>query len=82
MIMALGQGHGKLKSLFETDEIRFSDPSGLGPVVSLVLVVFALVICAFLVMLGLFTRVALISMIITMETAHFACNFNDERFRD
>lgn len=73
-----GHGFGKIIRLFSSEEIKFADPFGLGPVVSLSLVVFAEVICALLVMAGLFTRAALIPLIITMATAFFTSHINDE----
>jgi putative oxidoreductase len=75
--MIYGHGFGKLMRLFGAEEISFADPFGLGPVVSLVLVVFAEVICSLLVMAGLFTRAAVIPLIFTMATAFFAAHFDD-----
>lgn len=76
--MIYGHGFGKLTRLFGTEEIRFADPFGLGPAASLALAVFAEVLCSLLIMLGLFTRAALIPLIITMATAFFVAHFNDE----
>jgi putative oxidoreductase len=65
LLLRIGSGsflltHGipKFKRLLEGGEIKFSDPIGLGPEVSLVLAVFAEVICTSLIILGLGTRVA------------------------
>ncbi|WPP50979.1 DoxX family protein [Catalinimonas niigatensis] len=76
--MIYGHGYGKLTRLFGSEEIRFADPFGLGPATSLALAVFAEVICALLVMAGLFTRAATIPLMITMATAFFTAHFNDE----
>lgn len=76
--MFYGHGAGKIGRLFGPEEIRFGDPLGLGPVTSLVLVVFAEVVCAILVTLGLFTRWALIPLIITMAVAFFMVHISDE----
>lgn len=76
--MIYGHGYGKLTRLFGAEEIRFADPFGLGPAFSLALAVFAEVICSLLLMAGLFTRAALIPLIITMATAFFTAHFNDE----
>ena len=73
-----GHGWGKLTRLFGSEEIQFADPFGLGPAVSLGLAVFAEVLCALLLMLGLFTRAALIPLIFTMATALFTVHLNDE----
>lgn len=75
--MIIGHGWGKLQRLFGAEEITFADPFGLGPVVSLVLVVFAEVLCSVLIILGLFTRWATIPLIITMLTAFFMVHFDD-----
>ncbi len=73
-----GHGWGKLTRLFGSEEIKFADPFGLGPAVSLGLAAFAEVICALLLMAGLFTRAALIPLIFTMATAFFTVHLNDE----
>lgn len=73
-----GHGLGKIGRLFGPDEIKFADPFGLGPALSLGLVVFAEVICALLLMAGLFTRAALIPLFITVATAFFAVHFEQE----
>lgn len=49
----------------------FSDPLGLGPAVSLTLIVFAEFVCAALVVLGLWTRLATIPLIIGMGVIVF-----------
>ncbi|HLT07898.1 MAG TPA: DoxX family protein [Cyclobacteriaceae bacterium] len=75
--MIYGHGWGKLTRLLGAEEIRFADPFGLGPAFSLGLAAFAEVFCAFLVMLGLFTRIATIPLIVTMVTAFFVAHLND-----
>lgn len=75
--MIYGHGWGKFSRLFGSDEINFADPFGLGPVASLAMAAFAEVICSLLVMVGLFTRIALIPLIITMITAFFTAHFDD-----
>lgn len=72
-----GHGYSKLTRLLGSEEIRFADPYGLGPVVSLGLATFAEVICAILLMLGLFTRIALIPLTVVVTTAFFAVHIND-----
>ena len=49
----------------------FADPFGLGPAISLILIVFAEVLCSLLIILGLWTRVALIPLIIGMSVIAF-----------
>lgn len=75
--MIYGHGWGKLLRLFGPDEITFADPFGLGPAFSLALAAFAEAFCALLVMLGLFTRLAVIPLIITMVTAFFTVHLDD-----
>ncbi len=65
----LSHGYPKLTRLFETGEIKFGDPIGIGPAASLVLAVFAEFLCSILIGLGLFTRLATIPLIITMLVA-------------
>ena len=76
-LMIYGHGWGKLTRLMGAEEISFADPFGLGPVASLVLAVFAEVLCAFLLMLGLFTRWVTIPLIITMLAAVFYAHAGD-----
>lgn len=49
----------------------FPDPLGIGPAVSLNLVVFAEVLCALLLVAGLAARFALVPLIVTMAVAFF-----------
>ena len=59
--------HG-LPKLLDFAEMKdsFADPLGLGPALSLALIVFAECVCAALVVLGLWTRLATIPLIIGM----------------
>ncbi len=75
--MMLTHGIPKIMRLFGGNEIKFADPFGLGPEISLVLAAFAEVICAILVMLGVKIRLAVIPLIITMLTAVFYAHAND-----
>lgn len=64
--------YGWLKLTHYADmQQQFGDPLGLGKSVSLALVVFAEFFCAAFVLLGLFTRLACIPVIITMGVAFF-----------
>ncbi|MBL7765363.1 MAG: DoxX family protein [Chitinophagaceae bacterium] len=56
---------------FATLKTEFADPFGWGPDISLYLTLFAEVACAGLIILGLFTRLALIPLIIVMGVAVF-----------
>lgn len=69
--MLYSHGLRKMDRLFSGEEIKFANPFGLGEEVSLALAVFAEVLCAALLALGLFTRLATIPLIITMLVAVF-----------
>lgn len=75
--MFYGHGLGKMTMLFGEGAIKFADPLGIGVVPSLALAVFAEVLCAFLVVGGLFTRYAVIPLIITMAVAVFVFHSGD-----
>ena len=76
--MVFGHGLGKWQNLFGDDPIRFADPFGVGPEISLALAVFAEVICSGLLALGLFTRWTLVPLILTMATALFIIHGADD----
>jgi putative oxidoreductase len=73
----LTHGVGKLEKLMAGGEIKFADPFGIGPAPSLALAVFAEVVCAVLIVLGLGTRLASIPLIITMAVAAFIAHGDD-----
>lgn len=73
----LTHGYPKLIRLFESGEIKFGDPIGIGPAASLGLAVFAEFFCSILVGLGLYTRLATIPLIITMLVAAFIAHGDD-----
>jgi len=75
--MVYGHGWGKIGRLFGAEEISFADPFGIGPAASLALTVFAEVVCSLCIMLGLFTRWAVIPLIIAMLVAYLYVHFDD-----
>ena len=75
-IMLFYHGVEKLEILFSS-EIKFSDPIGLGPTLSLVLVLIAEVICPLLILIGFKTRLASIPPIILMLVATFIVHKED-----
>ncbi|WP_010136419.1 DoxX family protein [Ochrovirga pacifica] len=75
--MLFGHGLGKWKTLVAGGEIKFMNFLGIGTTASLALAVFAEVICAALLVLGLLTRMALIPLITTMAVALFMIHPND-----
>ncbi len=75
-LFMLSHGYPKLANF--TDRMdRFSDPYGLGSPVSLALAVFAEFFCSILLALGLFTRFALVPLIVTMATVVFVVHAGD-----
>lgn len=62
----LSHGFPKLQQLFSGEEIQFFDFLGMGPKISLICVVFAEFVCSIFIILGLFTRVAVFFLIVTM----------------
>lgn len=70
--------HGWPKLMGFADRMdKFADPFGIGPTASLALIVFAEVFCAALVVLGLWTRAALIPLIIGMAVIVFMMKSGD-----
>ena len=67
--LMLIHGIPKLNMLLSGGEIQFANPLGLGMATSLILAVFAEVFCSILILLGVFTRLATIPLIITMLVA-------------
>lgn len=57
--------------------IGFPDPLGVGANLSLYLVIFSELICGFAIMLGLFTRIASLPVIVTFFVAVFLIHKND-----
>ena len=73
----LTHGYPKLTKLLAGGEIKFSDPIGVGPTISLVLVVLAEFLCSILVGLGIFTRLSTIPLIVAMSVAAFIAHGPD-----
>ena len=67
--MFFGHGLQKLNMLFGAGEIKFANPLGLGPELSLVLSTFAEFLCAGLLILGIFPRVSAGVLAINMFVA-------------
>ncbi|GAB4016892.1 MAG: DoxX family protein [Bdellovibrio sp.] len=76
LTMLLAHGWPKLMD-FTTRKDSFPDPIGLGSPVSLALVVFAEVVCALLIVAGVFTRWVAIPLFITMAVAFFVIHGAD-----
>lgn len=67
----LTHGYPKLTKLLAGGEIRFGDPIGVGPAISLGLAVFAEFLCSILIGLGIYTRLSTIPLMVTMAVAAF-----------
>jgi putative oxidoreductase len=83
LIFRVGAGlslmtHGwpKLQNFSERAS-KFADPFGIGPEISLGLVVFAEFFCSLLLAIGLYARLALIPLIINMATIVFVVHGDD-----
>jgi len=74
--MMMTHGWPKFQRLLETPD-RFADPIGLGPEVSLFLAVFAELVCAALIVLGAWTRLVTVPLLITMLVAVFIIHSGD-----
>ncbi|MEX2580185.1 MAG: DoxX family protein [Verrucomicrobiales bacterium] len=74
--MAAAHGWQKLTG-FAENSAEFPDPLGFGSVPSMALTVFAEFFCALAVVLGLFTRVAVIPLLVTMLVAFFVIHSDD-----
>ena len=79
-IFMLTHGFGKLTMLFEGGPVQFADPIGIGPTASLILAVFAEVLCSILLIFGIATRFAVIPLLITMLVAVLIVH-SDDAFR-
>lgn len=76
LFMLIGHGWGKLAG-FSDLAGRFPDPIGIGSTPSLVLAIFAEVICSALLVVGLGTRFAAVPLLITMLVAAFVIHADD-----
>ena len=70
-VLMLVHGLPKLIMVFSGDPVAFPGIMGMSPEVSLLLAVFAEVICSLLLLFGLGTRLAVIPLIVTMLIAVF-----------
>ena len=75
--MVIGHGWRKFLLITGGEPIKFADPIGLGETTSLYLTVFAEVACSILIVIGLFTRGAVIPLLITMLVALLVIHISD-----
>ena len=64
-------------SMYDQLLTMFGDPIGIGTKLSVILVIFAELVCGFLVLIGLVTRLAVIPILITMFVAYFVAHAAD-----
>ena len=72
-LMMIQHGLDKLQHFAQRSH-KFADPFGVGPTASYSLVVFAEFFCAAFIILGLFTRLAALPLVIAMCVALFIAN--------
>ena len=73
----LSHGYPKLQDLLSGEEIQFFSFLGLSDKTSLILAVFAEFVCSIFIILGLFTRLAVFFLIITMAVAGLIVHSGD-----
>jgi putative oxidoreductase len=73
----LTHGTPKLMKFTENSPLSFEDPLNIGVVPSLLLAVFAEFICSIFILIGLFTRVAVVPLMVTMLIAAFVVHKAD-----
>lgn len=75
-LMMINHGLDKLMH-FSQKSGGFADPFGIGPTATLSLVIFAEFFCSVFIILGLFTRLACIPLIVAMSFALFMAHSGD-----
>ncbi|MFL9838004.1 DoxX family protein [Flavobacterium sp. ST-75] len=76
-LFMLTHGLKKIDLLLSDEPVQFADPFGIGATASLMLTVFAEVVCSALLIIGLATRLAVLPLIITMVVAVFMIHGSD-----
>ena len=77
----ISHGFPKLQQLFSSEEIKFYDFLGMGSKFTLILAVFAEFVCSIFLILGLFTRISVVFLFITMIVAGFVVHSSDGFFK-
>lgn len=75
--MIYGHGFGKLMNVVGGHFPAGFDPLGIGPEISMILSAFAEGVCAFLILIGFWTRLASLFLIINMSVAAFVAHASD-----
>jgi len=64
IVLIYGHGFGKVANIFSGEEIQFMDPIGIGANLSFYLAAFAEFICSLFLIVGLFSRIATLILVI------------------
>lgn len=64
IVLIYGHGFDKIAAIFSGEEIQFMDPIGIGAILSFYLAAFAEFICALFLIMGLFSRIATLILVI------------------
>ncbi len=75
--LMLTHGYGKFQMLLGGGPYEFADPFGLGDTTTLIFAVLAEFVCSIFIILGLFTRLAAVPLLITMLTAAIIIHKSD-----
>lgn len=75
--MIILHGLPKLEKLMAGGDIQFYDFLGFGVKTTLIMAILLELICAFLVMIGLFTRAASLALMVVMSVAAFGVHYAD-----
>ena len=75
--LMLTHGFPKLMNFFQSEDLKFADPIGLGEPVTFWLAVFAEFACSVFIIFGFLTRFAAIPLITTMLVAAFIVHVDD-----
>nr|WP_294903923.1 DoxX family protein [uncultured Lacibacter sp.] len=76
-VLMLTHGLPKLQMLFSGNPVQFPEVMGMNSLISLLLTVFAEVICSVFILFGFGTRLAVVPLIITMLVAVFYIHAGD-----
>lgn len=77
LMLTIVHGWPTFKGLLEGNHSDFPDPLGIGPAMSMGLMAFAEFLCALFVFLGIYTRFALIPLIVGFSVAAFIFHAGD-----
>ena len=77
LYMSIGHGLGKIQRILSGEEIKFLDPFGFGPAVSLYFAAFAEFFASLFIMFGILNRLSSASLIVTMSVAAFIAHADD-----